>query len=1032
MDKEKRKNKGKSKKVTVFSIVSSLVLIASILSCSIITHMHTPELVEAMFIDGTNTQEVDGTSENSGGENAGTEDDSEGVVAQNLVSIDTPDKSVESGGEYAAALNDHVVLFDDEETKDIYSSIKTIETKTTGVFVEIAKDTTALAELGKGDICVFEDYGDSPFGETYFGKIVNVEDKGATVIYTFDNPTFDEVFDKLDMDISAEFDNEDIGNMMLAEGVSVEYVDDIGIDVEVSDNRPTNPSYASSGGTTVAKATKPDVELETSKEEGILFKFDIDLLEALGIKKGDDFEWRGETITSQESFGRTVYRVDRKNSQTGEFEENAYYHTAECPCVINYMNDPTKKVITSTVGDEAMSKHSACVVCRPPIIDGDDSMDGVSKGEFSFNLSGHAGLKDLTADGDLDWDINRERLLEDLYVETGGIISTEVNLNINGEFEIGANATGITLPRGLGKIEGLDEKLFPLACVQFDTTLVPKPVVLNGSNVALRALTSSMPVSVIFMVYIDIKGNITMTAEAGIRYDQEFRYSNTIVRDGEWVKEENFQREVAKSIYLDVSAEFDYDAHVGCSVGLYIFNLNVAEIAVAKIGVEGEGRGALSYEIFFGRPISGQLKNNFDDDPTNDVVIPETITDTEVLEVEFEIYNRVYVKFIELNIRMSIQLNLLGLIQWSPSLELSECIFDWTIWSCGEKEETAYNPEKSKHSVVCAKDDVARYYIDINGDLIKETSDSQKQMLMEDILYICGIDDKYIYVIARNTITDQDCMYRVEKNLGGGRQIEEDIYHVFLQDDQYIYYTTRFDKTMLKRINRQTLDAEFFCDFDSEVTCVRRYNDKLFVARYINTNLWFSYREYYWVNFDGKIEDSLGLNIPYDQGLLMDAGEYQYKMVPMDETALKTTVASIALHVNDEWKSISADGFSIKSNGIYIVQKPDLLSDDPIRLCFINPSTGESKELMELNKAGTLYTIRETATGDWYYLDQVDDEIHVVKTDSTFTAKQIVDTLDAKKYGLNVDKCSVLAVDNTLMFYQMDGNKVISIYRLEL
>lgn len=1074
----------KHKKLCIWSMVSALLLIAAIVTCVIFDRLHTVKAAEPVFSDMTAQGTTDGNSADSmtGEENEGSPDtegatgevngngdaaeESGNTAGADPITIDTPDSSKKTFGDYSAVLNDKVVLFDDVQTKEIYKAIQTIETKTTGVFVTVSDDNTLLSQLGKGDICVLEDYGDSPFGETYFGKIIKVDKDNGKTTYVFDNPTFDEVFDQLKLDVDSMLDNADIGDVMLMEGVTVEFVDSVSIEDFNSGSVAANDAGKEDVSEPMIEAASLsvvdtfdvaddtlDVELDTSN--GIVFNFSIDLLKALGIgdddnagsnnangngntnnssenDNGDDEDDR--EVSYQEAYGIKVYRMD--TVYTLENEEytvtGTIYHTATCTQAnASDLGDGKKTVkVDSTLGDEWKAEHKPCVLCKPQIISSDDSIDGSSKWENSFKIEGKAGVENLYFKGDLDYDIKRVNLLEDLYLEAGGKIVTEAKLLVGGEYTLGGNTTGITLPNGWGKLEGLDEKLYPIACLQYDGKLTP--AVLAGSNVALRQINSDMPLSITLLFYIDVKGNLTIQASAGFKYEQEFKYTNTIVKDGKWLWDDKLQTETAKEISFDVSMEYDYDAHIGASVGFYVYNMNVAEIAVIKIGCEGEGTAAMSYAVQFDGPLSGNISNNIDDNPDNDVVIPEQSRPTQKFETEFEFYNRIYIKLIELNIRLSVQIDLFGIIDFSPSFEKDACFIDWTLLEWGNKEETDYDPGEQKYDVAVARDDEAFYYIDTDYSLVSETADKNRMVLMEEVSYICAMDDKYIYVVAENEVTEQDCMYRVDKKRGGGRQIEEDICRVFDMDEKYIYYTTNFDKTMLKRLDRNTLNSHYFADFGREVRCAKFYGDRIFVAEYQPNNLWFELRHYYWLDDEGNVDEDLGLEIDHEDALIVNRDKYSYRFHPVDNDAFTSTVAYIAVVIDGKYQNLSADAFYIREDGIYGLRKPELLTDDlPVFFKF-DLSTGEQIDLFEMNSTDTYYTLYGAADGHWYYLEDNEDEIIVRRTDSTFTEKKTIDTINKEKYDISLRGCDVSYSEDCLCFYRVDGIRTRVIYRLEL
>ena len=1034
------------KKMRIFSVVSAIVLVIAIVTCSVLGHKNTSGLAQAAFKDSTKL-DGNGNAQGSGGTGGATANSVE------YISIDTPDRDYREVGQYDAVLNDKVVCFNDEETKKIYSAIQSIETKATGVYVEVSKDAQSICSLGKGDIFVLEDFGDSPFGETYIGKIVDKVDNGNKVTYTFDNPTFDEVFDKLDLDVSTAFDNSDIGDIVLMDGVSVEYTDDISSHINLTDGNTTRRDRASLfnniypgvqvasigavklPGSIALAAAGPEITGTTKKGTGLVYEYEIDILEALGIKEGDKDD--DQQITSQEAYGIKVYRIDTKFVSTGKEYTGKYYHTESCSMITTMQSYPNiqRVKVESTVGDERDHGRTPCTICKPQFVDSDEKNDGSAEWESSLTIQGSAGIENIYFKGNLDYDVKSDCLLKDLYFELGGKIVTDTNLVFNGEYSLGGNTTGITLPNGLGKVEGLDEKLFPIACVQFNGTLTP--LVLGGSNVALRKLNSNVPISVNALFYVDIKGNLTISASVGFKYEQEFIYKNTVVRDGKWVSEDKLQTNVTKSLNLELTAEFDYDAHVGLSVGFYIFNLNVAEIAVVKVGFEGEGKGSISYSLEFEGPVSDSISKNSDDDPTNDVEETTTPMPTGKFETEFEIYNRMYIKLLELNIRLSVQINFFDIINFSPSIEETACFKDWTVFEWGNKEEMVFELGDGKYSAAVAKDDDAVYYMDSNKSLTKETNNGEKTVLMENVSYICGMDEKYVYVIARNEVTNQDCMYRVNKVQGGGRQIEEDIRYVLEMDDEYIYYTTNFDPSMLKRIKRADLSTSYFANFEDDVEYAKFHGEDMLVAIDRPNNLWGVLREYYIIDDEGEIQESLGLINKEEMGWDVQMKSYTYKVLPITSHMLVSSVGAVSIEVKNEEdklekKFIECNGYLFTDNSIYIVRKPEPLSDDPIMLLRVNTYTGEEIPLMELNNADTLFTLYPTNDNGWYYLDQIGDEIQLCKTDAAFSTKTVIDTIDAKKYGVSLSGCKSKRVGDTLYFYNINGTQVISIYRYDL
>ena len=235
------------------------------------------------------------------------------------------------------------------------------------------------------------------------------------------------------------------------------------------------------------------------------------------------------------------------------------------------------------------------------------------------------GLENLSLFFDYDWDILSGDGLRELSANVDGTFIFEIGLESNAEFEFSGQDTKLIKADNFLKVSGLKEKLFPIAFIGYNGSLVTN---VGGGNQAIRAMTA-VPVTVGAVFYIDINGNITVGSSVSFSYTYDFNASYDVVKtvNGYGIKRTAAVSQIARSNWL-FEAKGDVDTCLGVSIGLYIFNLNPFEISPVKVGAEAEGSMEMSVTID---------KNGISDEVTGDL------------------YVRIYAKLIELKVNLKIK-----------------------------------------------------------------------------------------------------------------------------------------------------------------------------------------------------------------------------------------------------------------------------------------------------------------------------------------------------------------------------------------
>ena len=867
----------------------------------------------------------------------------------------------------AAVLNPNVIVFDEEDAAQINEKITDLQITNKGLYLNMAQGT-AFDELSSGDIFFLEGSEDTPLGETYIGKIVESAHAGDETVCLIETPMVDEVFDVLQIDYEEQFTAEDIKSIETIEGVTVE-----------QGEAATAASWEAPRVTTLANSSAPQITpLTDSGDSGPMLKLNVDLLEQFNLKEEGKIE-----------FG--VYEDDEGDSvavyvtNTGE-----KYHRGTC----RYLHSSK---IETTLRQAVIEDYEPCVICVPPVL-----KSKMGQLETSLTLEGRVGLESLDYGVNYDWDILNGGGLEQFDAWAKGNFVTEVTVNASMGLELGGEPTTLNIPIGNVKLQGLEEKLFPIAFVTYNGVAVDVSVF--PGNGEINAKTSVMPLTVGAMIYVDISGNLTVDATASFSFNYGFDCSYTAIENGQWVNRWESSAEPTFQTKLGFEAAGDLDAHLGCSVLLYVFNLNVAEIAVAKVGFEAEGALDIQHET--------QLRKASD----NWEASAES-------EISGSLYGRVYLKVLEINIRLKTRIKVWEIIDTSSTLNFHYLWKDFTIAQWGERNDTRFDSATMSYSSVTAKDRDAIYYKDINGALIKEEQGYRTVLFEQDFFSICGIDSSYLYLLIPND--EKYEIRRVAKDGSADRAIAEDVALQLAIDDTYLYYVSTFDATTIMRMDRQTQDTQQFATFDYEVRFMAEQDDGYYVVAEeggIVASFFGGDVKYYQISRDGEIVGDYGKKPTVNQYYLGKYDTYYQAAKMVDGGYLRGVAAEIYWMSGDRTASVKAesiDGWNAKDQGIFAIEKAD---DGVIQMILYRAEDGMKVPVTKTVSDQAFFTMCQGDSGRWYFFDQDEESLILYSMAEDFSSKGQVKRFSLEELPCNLTDCAMTIMDNTIYFYTMPND----------
>jgi len=878
-----------------------------------------------------------------------------------------------------AVLNQSVTMFTDKESDKINDSILSLEPLTSGVEMEI-KNGSAIENVGVGDIFFLPGDEDTPFGMTYIGKISSVIPGTGTSTYLLETPMMDEVFDVLSFSQEGILSPENLIAVECIPGVTLEGYEDV--------QQVTGLNAAVGGGygaTVLADHGATVIPLDTisnDKPAQLVFKTEeIELLELLGDKKKEPENQK--TVDFMEGDTETVYIT-----KTGQC-----YHTITC----RYLKKGQESMTLTAAVDKG---RQPCTVCKPPLLKKDD---GTTNFDTSLTLQGHFGIKDLNYSATCNWDILAGEGMEELSFYVDGTFTAGLTLKGNLEFEIGGRTTrAALLDEGL-IFEGLKEHLFPLAAVHYGVGLAP--VAVAGGNAQIRALTAPVPLSVIGIVYVDLQGNISTGFTATFNYDRDFEYNYAVVKDGEFVFENTFETddpEITAGISAEITADVDF--HVGAGLDLYVFNLKVAQMDLAQLGVEAAGEAKLQYS-------------------------------TEVANQEEEPFSlsghvRGYFKLLQLTLGIQAKEDVIPLVDLSFDLGCDFCLWDFPLFKIGTPTGTRYDPNTMSYNHVTAKDSTAKYYKNTQGQLVREMNGYRTVLRDEEFFTICGIDETYIYILEDGESYTHN-VRRIAKDGSTSKVVVEDVDLFLTNDEEYLYFVPKFDRSAIRKLDRATGDIETFASYSKNVIRMVPQGDNFYVAAGQGSSLGYFSGDYMLVGKDGNTITNYGSRPSVSQMEKVEFKNYHVAKQITSTGYLRDTALDVYwVGANGSYINIDpVTGWNYFEGGIITMER----ADGGYNIVLYRASDGSKVTLGPANHSHALFTAAQADSGRWYYIDQTSNEVFLYTVSPDLGAASIVQTMSRSNFLADLSQCSVVLSDNQLYFYTISNNRscqVLHIFNL--
>lgn len=881
-----------------------------------------------------------------------------------------------------AILSNNVQCFVENDAAEINGAIKKIEMTNLGVFIELGQGTR-FEELGIGDIFLLDGSAESPFGQTYIGKISSIGISGDNITYQIETPMVDEVFDVLDINMDEVLTTADIASIETVEGVSVTPVDSL----EAYFPELSMPNASAPTASTLAlRQSNASVELlgNTGKiDDPLLFDIDVDLLKIFDI-----FDQEKAKGFVQYDFNEGE-RVSVHITQTGQ-----RYHRDNCPCL--FASD--EKISLYNAVNEG---YTPCFICVPPLLKDEK---GALSADAEMKLTGKVGLESIKYKIDYKWDILSGGGLEKFSTDVKGKFITDLKLDVKTQFELGGETTTISIPISNIKLSGLKEKLLPLFFISYNGVSVN--ISKSPGNADIRRITSTAPLTVGFIAYLDASGKISWEATVDFGSSYTFDCSYTAIENGQWINRMESKGEPEFQLDLSTAVGGDADVHVGASVPLYIFNLNVAEIVIVQAGFEAEGKAELKHSL------SKQIING-------------AFNGSSESSAAFSIYARFYTKWFGINIKLKTQIKAFNI---SKNLDYSYLWLDKTIVEWGQKQATRYNPSTMSYSAVTAEDEHAIYYKNPEGYLVSERNGYKNTLYTEEFFSICGIDESYIYLTVPEGGDYQ--IYRVSKTDGTNKRILDDVAIPLLMDEKYFYYVSSFDPTSIARINRTDLKESQFSHFKDNVKFMAAQDDGYYVvtseggAAGILAALFGGSPKCYYIGNSGELLADYGKQPTIQQYHHRDHGSYYTASWMISNGYLRSSANEMYWMSSDKSNSVRAEGISgwnPNSAGIFTTQRAADGAGKNIVL--YRAADGSMVNVTNVENDQAFFTLCQSRTGTWYFFDQTVDKLILYSMSEDFSTKVAVKEFELSQMPCNLSNCGMTITDNCIYFYTMPSDE---------
>lgn len=620
--------------------------------------------------------------------------------------------------------------------------------------------------------------------------------------------------------------------------------------------------------------------------------------------------------------------------------------------------------------------------------------DSIASADEKCKVKGKIGLEDLHVNFTADLNKNSYGLKE-LSAGVSGrqVFSTSLEFSVSGEV---SGKTTEEEVLSFVKLQGLKQKVFPIAYLECKSNVpIRIPGFGNSLNKNIEEQHEFMPFSCGFMVYIDIYGNLSLKIAESYQYANEFDNKLVLVRDNKIVNSfESSADEPEVEYRVGIEASADADVHIGTSALLYLFNVNILDVGIAKAGGEIQGNG--SFEASSDVESDSGLNASF--------------------------YARLYVKVLDIKAAIKAQANLWGL-KVSRGFKWEGTLLDLTILETGQKKDTHFDKASMSWSKITAEDADSFYYKGTNGKLIRENKDiiSRKVLYEGEFFSICGLDQSYIYVLK--PVEDEKYnVVRISKDGTVTKTILEDVKYILCMKEDVFYYVPSFSENQIYKIDRFSLKEEKYAEFDDNVELMAEEEDGFLVTvQEENPFSWLFGPEckYYRLAGDGQIIEIYEDNLTPQQCLKDNRETYYAAFEMISNGYLRETARKGYWLSKDEQTYVETEGVSgwhPTAKGIFTEQAAE---DGHYDVVLYQNSDGSSKIITDVNSANAFFTFVQDKDGNWYYMDQTDTDLELYRLNSSFEDKKKIDTISLEEIPCDMENCMMELVNNRIFFYTM-------------
>ena len=746
---------------------------------------------------------------------------------------------------------------------------------------------------------------------------------------------------------------------------------------------------------------------ESPKVDEIFDMLDIDISEELTPENMQSIiPMKGVTVSSVDSKNNTV--VAKKLNSTNPTKVDTLTHV-----VYEDTNLETKKIaetesntITDQISVEADFSEMLQDVAKETL---KGKVDEKVLENLYLKVSMEANFEKLGINSKIDFDLSG---LHDLYFDVEKDIGVKSTIESGIELSIDKKETSIGSDEII-KLCGLDQKMFPLFYIDIGTK---KMLTVFGGKISdkIEDLTASLPISVGVIVYIDLDGNLKVGLSVEGSYESRTGNRLAIVENDEWkFSNEELYNEEKVSVSVTGEATASADLNTGVDVLINISSVNIADVALAKIGIEVEAKATLKIGV----------------ERINDVITPTQ-------EASIDGHLRLYLKILDIDIKFKLKNQLIPI-----SVQRNMTIFDITLLELGEKPETYYNDETMKIGQVSGEDTDFNYYKTNYGMLVKESkSDKWKQTIYsKGFDQLCAMDASYIYVTVPGDSGTFDIV-RIDKDDDNiYRTVVENVLYVLEEDDQYIYYLSEDEENIIYRYKRDNGETEQFMTFDYHVQLMHEQEDGNFYVITKEDNMVAALfgeetNYYYVVNKDKKILNDYGSEPTVDQYYIEKVEDNYYvaqKFYTHERTRpTATEVVFMGSNKSLQVQTITDAGW--KSTSLGIVTEQQIEGGTGYNMVVYATPNGEMRTITPVTSRYAMFTLSESDSGEWYFFDQEEDAVVLYKLDANLANKTEVKRFPNEEFRCQMEDCSMENTDNVLYFYQINNDDTDVLYRYDL